>query len=594
MNTLARCLFRSLAALAGLTLLAPVAAGGSPSQTQLDLLMFSDPRIELAREDYRFREGTLARWLAALESPEGDLRQQAQRALAWAHRQGLAGADAAIGPLTQNLVRDDRLVVRLTAAQALVTLDARQASQALFDRAQADGWSMAQLVEPALGRWEFSPLLEVWRRRLPDHSVERQRRLLAIRGLGELRDEAAVTDLLQIAETASQPPDLRWAAATALGQIRRAGLETIARQLAFRQPPTPLVDRLVAVRLLRSHDSPDAQTLLVELVGDQESTVVAGALERLLELDPPRIVPLAESALARGDVNVRRLVARALLACPSSENIRLLSGLLADVNPSLRDEVRRFLEQLGESADWRAEVIACAEPLLKDARWTVLEQCLVLLATLEVDATAERMLELLLHPRPEVYIAAAWGLRRLGAERTLQPALETARIRKENRAELLADKQSELDVDEQLAHLCELFGQQKYQPAEPLLRSFIEKDLTIPCSRSAAIWALGFLHEGQPPAELVAALEQRIKDTALPLPEHDWVRRFSAVALGRMKAAAALETLQIYQDGHTASGYACAWAISQITGQPLPPPATLIKYYSGFFLEPTVDTVEPQ
>lgn len=594
MNTWASWLSRILAAWAGLALLAPVVAGESPSQTRLDFLMFSDPQIELLPDDYRFREGTLARWLAALESPEGDLRQQAQRALYWAQQQGLEGIDAAIEPLIRNLVQDERLVVRLTAAQALVALDARQAAQALFDRAQADGGNMAQLVEPALGRWEFAPLVEVWRRRLADRHIERQRRLLAIRGLGELRDEAAAEDLLRIAEAASQPADLRWAAATALGQIRRAGLEAAARQLAGRQAPTPLVERLVAVRLLRSHDSPAAQTLLLELAGDSDSTVVAGALERLLELDPLRIVPLAEPALARGDVNVRRLVARALLACPSSENIRLLSGLLADANPGLRDEARRFLEQLASSADWRAEVIGRAEPLLQDARWTVLEQCLVLLGNLGVDSAAERMLELLTHPRPEVYVAAAWGLRRLGAERTLPPALEAARRRQEQRAELLNDKQSEPDVDEQLAHLFELFGRQKYQPAESLLRLFVDKDLTIPCSRSAAIWALGFLHEGQPPAELVQALEQRIKDTGLPLPEHHWVRRFSAVTLGRMRAAAALETLRIYQGGYTPTGYACTWSIAQITGQPMPPPAAAVKYYTGFFLEPTTELTEPR
>ena len=128
--------------------------------------MFGDPSLQLPPVEYRFPQGLLPLWLAALESPEGDLKQQAQRTLAWAQARGLPGIEAAVGPLTKNLVEDRRLIVRLTAAQALVVLDAQASAQALFDRSQADGLDMAQVVEPALGRWRFPPLIEVWRRRL--------------------------------------------------------------------------------------------------------------------------------------------------------------------------------------------------------------------------------------------------------------------------------------------------------------------------------------------------------------------------------------------------------------------------------------------
>jgi len=592
MSTLASWQFRMLAGGLCLAVLASAAAGRGPSETRLDFVMFGDPPLELPPDEYRFREGLLALWLAALESPEGDLRQQAQRTLAWAHAQGMTGIEAAVAPLTQNLVRDDRLIVRLTAAQTLLALDARQAAQPLFDRAQIDGLDMAQLVEPALGRWGFQPLIGVWRRRLADVSMDRQRTLLAIRGLGDLRDDTSAEDLLRIADAASRPADLRWAAATALGRIRRSGLEAASRRLRTRHPPASLADRLVAVRLLQSHDSPEAKSLLIEMAGDAEPAVVAEAMQRLLELDPSRIGPLAETALAKGDVNVRRLVARGCFACPSAEHVTLLAGLLADPDPSLRDEVRRLLEQLAQSAEWRSEVVRQGERMLSDPRWTVLEQCVVLLTGLDVASASERLLELLSHPRPEVYVAAAWGLRRLGAEQTLAPALETARQRYEQRDALLSGPSGQPNLDDQLAHLFEFFGQQKYQAAEDLLRSFIEKNAAIPRSRSAAIWALGFLHEGRPQAELVQAFQQRIKDVELPLPEHYWVRRFSAVTLGRMKAAAALPTLEIFCEPagiQTAVGYACAWSIAQITGQPVPPPATAIKYHAGFFLEPSAD-----
>jgi HEAT repeat protein len=589
MSTQATWQFRVLASVVGLAVLASAASGRSPSQTYLDFAMFGDPSIVLPPVEYRFSEGVLKLWLAALESPEADLKQEAQRTLAWAQPRGLSGIEAAVGPLTKNLVEDRRLIVRLTAAQALVALDARTSAQALFGRAQTDGLDMAQVVEPALGRWRYRPLIEAWRRRLSDERVDRRRRMLAIRGLGEVGDQAAAGDLLQLATPASQPADLRLAAATALGQISRSGLEVASRRLLTRQPPPDIVDRLVAVRLLRAHDSPQAQAFLLEMVADDDSTVIAGALQRLLELDPPQIIPLAAPTLARGDVNVRRLVAQALLACPSMENVGLLAGLLADPDPSLRDDARKFLEQLAQSPDWRPEVIRQGERMVHDARWTALEQAVVLLAALDVKSASSRLLELLPHARPEVYVAAAWGLRRLAVDQSLEAALEAARQRSERRQELLQRQPGQPNVDDQLAHLFELFGQKKYQPAESLLRPFVAKDLTIPRSRSAAIWALGYLHQDRPDADLADALEQRVNDTGMPEPEDDLVRRFAAISLGRMKAATALPTLELFSEPtgiQSPGGYACAWSIERISGKPIPPPRPPIKYYTDFFLEP--------
>jgi len=341
--------------------------------------------------------------------------------------------------------------------------------------------------------------------------------------------------------------------------------------------------------MLRSHDSPQTRALLVETAGDEDPTVVAGALQPLLEQEPALIVPLAAATLARGDVNVRRLVAQALFTCPSAENLNLLAGLLADPDPSLRDEVRKLLEKLAESPSWRPEVIRQGERMVGDERWTALEQASVLLANLDVDLASPRLLGLLQHGRAEVYVAAAWGLRRLGVDQSLEPVLETARQRNQRRQELLG---GEPDLDDQLAHLFELFGQKKYQPAEPFLRSFVAKDLTIPRTRAAAIWALGHLHEDRPDAELAAALEQRINDTALPMPEHDLVRRFSAITLGRMKAASALPTLEYYSEPtgiQSPLGFACAWSIERISGKAMPPIELPIKYYTDFFLVPRDD-----
>ena len=52
--------------------------------------------------------------------------------LAWAHAQGRAGVESAIGTLTKNVAQDDQPLVRLTAAQTLVALDARQSASIIW------------------------------------------------------------------------------------------------------------------------------------------------------------------------------------------------------------------------------------------------------------------------------------------------------------------------------------------------------------------------------------------------------------------------------------------------------------------------------
>ncbi len=558
--------------------------------TQLDFVMLTDPRLELPPDDVRFQPELLPLWLAALDAPEADLRQQAARTLAWAGAHDMPGLEAAVEPLAKNLKESDRRIVRLTAAQALVAIDARQSAQALFDRCQTDGLDMVQLVEPALARWRFQPAIELWRRRLQDDGTDRQRRLLAIRSLGELRDEPAADQLLRIAITESEPRDLRLAAAAAVAHVRHSGLEEPARRLRS-GASVDIVDRLVAVRLLREHDSAEARTLLLEMVQDEDSSVMAGALKPLVELEPARVLPLAKPALGRGDANVRRLVAQSLAVCPSADNVVLLADLLADPIPSLRQYVRQSLEKLAQSPDLRPEVLRQGERMLQSDRWTALEQSVILLGTLNHSPAADRCVELLVHPRAEVYVAAAWGLRRLGIDRTLAPALDAARKRNETRPGLLLGRPGRPDLDHQLAHLFEFFGQKKHAPAEPFLRTFVAKDLSVPRARSAAIWALGYFHENQPDAPLAAALLERLSDTGMP-PEDDLVRRFCAVTLGRMKAADALSTLEFFSEPAgivSPVGYACAWSIERLTGKPIPPRPVPIKYHVNFFLEPRQD-----
>src|SRR6185312_4461913 len=69
--------------------------------------------------------------------------------------------------------------------------------------------------------------------------------------------------------------------------------------------------------------------------------------------------------------------------------------------------------------------------------------------------------------------------------------------------------------DHVLSQLNQFVGEQKYRPADALLRQFIAKRTPGgmgPESRAAAIWALGLIHEGKPVDALATELETRLND----------------------------------------------------------------------------------
>jgi HEAT repeat protein len=554
----------------------------------MDSAMYQDPSLELGETELRFPSDVLPLWITALSSPEADLRCQAATTIAWAGRRGMQGLQDAIDPLTENLAADHDLV-RLASADALIALDARRAAEALFGLVQTNRLELVQLIEPVLGEWNFEPMIDQWRERVADPQVDRRRKLLAIRGLGAVNDSSSAAELRRIAADVGQLPDLRLAAGESLGRISQEGLEDLAAELIGRAAPTGPLERLVAVRLLRWHSSPSAQKLLIELAQDDESGVAVVALRRLEELEPDLILPFAEASLAGGDANVRRVVAQALIARPVDTSLVMLGDLLDDPIPDLRLFVRQSLEELAESADLRERIIAQGERLLAADSWQGLEQSIKLLVHLNHTATTNRFLELLKHPRWEVYVTAAWALRKSAVDETLEPLLEFAEARNRQRVELMAQGVYRFALDEQLSQILQFFGQKRYTPAEPFLLTFIPKNFELHEARGAAIWSLGWLHEDQPDPKLVKSLTGRLTDVSSMVVEEDLIRRFSAIGLGRMKAREALPELKLYYepDGiYSEVGYACCWAIREITGQEFKPPVRLIRFHSDFFLQP--------
>jgi HEAT repeat protein len=499
---------------------------------------------------------------------------------------------------------DQHPAVRLAAARTLIELDARETAPQLLRQAQSGGDGLRELVEPALARWNYEPARAVWLERIARPERDRGSLLLAIRGLATVREEKAIAGLRDLVITPTTPAPARLAAARALAVVRTAGFEADARRLLTESDP---VAHLAAAALLRHHAGDEAVGLLQALARNAEPTVVATALTRLLEIDPKLVISERDQLLANQDAEVRSLVVRAMIRQPSEEHLRLLGDRLDDLHPQVRTLARQGLRELAARPEFTDSINQQGMRLLAAPGWRGQEQAAILLAQLGYKPAAGRLVELLSSGRAEVFVAAAWGLRQLAVADTLPAAHKFVQsphwgvpMPGGPRGAPMVPANA---ADEQLSQLAQFLGQERYKPADAALRRLIPREpglltsralpLAGPEARSAAIWALGRIHEGTPVPELVPALEGRLNDVNNPLgDEAPHVRRMSAVALGRMKASGALDTLQSHWSGKLTLDLvnnACGWAIAQIKGEVLPPPGTVeIRARDGFLspLEP--------
>jgi HEAT repeat protein len=538
-------------------------------------------------------------WLKALARPEAEMKCRAAQAIALARRHGLEGLDSTIAPLLAELDQSDQhATVALAVAQALIDLDAREAAPSVLRQAQSGDADLRDLVEPALARWDYRPARAMWLARLREPAAPRRSLVMAVRGLAAVHDADAAEPLRELVVSGQTAGPVRLEAARALGMLRTEGLEKDAERLAGDAPARGLVGRLAAASLLAQHQGDAAVRVLLRLAQDREPAVVAPAVARLVEIDPKLVAPLLDPLLSSPDAALRALAVEAIRRQPTEDGIRQLADRLDDPHPDVRRKARASLHELAGRKELRDRVIVEASRVLAGQSWRGLEQAAILLVRLDHKPAAGRLVELLTFDRPEVYVTAAWGLRKLAVAETLPAVLRHVRARQKYlRANAEHHDATFVPADLQLCQLNQLLGQQKYQAADAALREFIprmEKPMQAAVcqeSRAAAVWALGLLHEGRAIPELVTALEARLNDSVGPAREDVRVCRMAAVTLGRMKAKQTLRSLRRYCHEQKPTldpiNNACGWAIEQITGEVMQPPGTIEDVRDErFFLSP--------
>jgi hypothetical protein len=557
-----------------------------------DTQIYTDPYIPVTTVEKVFHKRLVPLWLQALERPENDLKRQAAASIALAHKHGLIGLEKTEPLLLKTLdYPEQHITVRLAVAQALIELDARQAAANLFAHSQTDGIDMRNLVEPALARWDYQPARTVWLARINQPGLAGSSWIMAIQGLSAVKEAKAIPRLRELIFAPDTDPIVRLEAGKALGLLQVKGLEKDAERLAQGKAEPGNVAHLVAASLLRMHRGDAAAAILQHLALGADPATARLAIEGLLQDDPRRLVLLIPQLSANSDASVREGCIEGFRRSPALGPLPLVADLMDDPHPRARASARKALAEVAKKADFREAILSQAKRWLATESWRALEQATILMVDLDYKAAAPRLVKLLRFERPEVFIAAAWGLRKLAVPETLPDQLQEIERRLAD-----ASKRGTFRVDdyfdEQLAHLCESLGWAKYEPAVPTLRRFIPKRMLMvfgPKCRIAAIWALGRDLEKNPPESLVQELLDRITDIEPRSPEDMGVRTMCAISLGRMKAKAAFDDLngdRPMQKTAVPFTNACAWALEQITGKPQPIAEGERAFQMGWFLEP--------
>ena len=557
--------------LAGLSLTVGAVAR---AEIRAGFAMDSDPELIAPDPIVLFPVKHRPLWIKALARPEADMQRQAAEAIAEAHLLGTPGLGAAKPALLQIFSAEgSHPTARWAAARALILLDARESADTLFAASQKYGTDLRQLIEPALAKWKYQPFCKVWQQRLDTSETRNRDLMLAIDGAQTMSDSSMIPALLSIVHDPLRPSGTRLAAARATGQIQHSGFAAEADKLLESAAPS-MVNRLCAASLLKQHRQQTEHSLLVRLAQDEEPTIVAVALDTLNATDPQLILPLGEQVLSNRDANVRLQGVATYVTLATPDRAARLARLLDDPHPGVRGQVRERLLVLAKAADLQAPILQTATDVLAGDSWRGQEQAALLLAALDHKPAAARLVQLIESPRGEVIVASAWGLRTLAVPDTLPAILEKVRKEFELRSKAGTSSQA---ADAQVGFLCEALGLMKYAPADPVLRSYVPKNLALgELTRGGAIWALGHLHAGKPDEPLAKLMTERLTEPASVIPMEVYrVRHACAIALGRMQAKSQVEPMRKYLGPNIQldiTSMAIRWSIHEITGETFPEP----------------------
>ncbi len=548
-----------------------------------------DPDIELLPDQGSWPEALQDLWAKALLHPESDLRREAADTVSLAYSHGMSIEKPIIEALLV-VVKDpeEKPLTVTAAAAALANIDAKEAADTLAQQISTSPQTLQLQLDRAFARWDYQPMRATWLARLetPDH----QRILVesAVVCLGEVREPLAAPILLPWLLSSKTSPSLRLKVARCLARLPIDDRLGVVATLLEDNSKQPALTQLLAATLLAEEDSPETVELLDSITRMDEPTAIGEALRRLLSIAPEKIVQQADRLLEHRDGNIRHVTVDALATAPSEESIVRLTRMIGDPVPAVRQLARKHLLVMAANEELRPIVVTESEKVIATDDWRGLEQSILILTELNQTQIGQRLLDLVDHPRSEVYNTACWGLRRL----KIVPLSDAVHQRFIGLFEELQEPSVSVRYYA-LGHLAEALAELDHKPAVPDLVKLIPKEVPIhPTTRSAGIWALGYLLAGTGDRNVATPLEGRLADAASIPPESNEVRAMAAVSLGRIGSQESLAPLRHWAATEGAENYIgrrCYWSVRELTGEPIPDIQPRIRQLGDWFLQAVTD-----
>ena len=166
--------------------------------------------------------------------------------------------------------------------------------------------------------------------------------------------------------------------------------------------------------------------VLERLALENEPAAALIAIGGLMQDDPRTVVALIPRLSKSPDAVVRGTCVQAFARNPSAASIPLIADLMDDLHPTVRRDARNALAATAKKAEFRKAIESELTRILAGDHWRALEQAIILTVTLDFKPAATRIAELLPFSKPEVFITAAWGLRKLAVPSTARRVASTS------------------------------------------------------------------------------------------------------------------------------------------------------------------------
>ena len=566
-----------------------------------DWPMFEQPALPEVNQVKFQSDKLVPLWVDALQSDNRELMRLAAHSVAIAASRGLTDLEVAT-PHLLKLVTNKELPasIRKTAMTALVRLEATESGPQLLALLSSCSIGMKQVIEPTLAQWQTDGAREYWLEVLSTSRSSSVKRL-ALRCLSEVATNDDVELLKGYVIDTRASASSRVAAAKGLANAVDTSSLELASSLVADGSPDPVTGLVVGwlIRNPPEDGNLEQQAAIARALIDQDGPTSILAARAWLSWDTEKALAVGDVLMKHAESDVRLAFAEKLSVNINEARVNELVDMLDDVDPRNRKQIRIWLEAACENETLapivRERVISLIASVSKD-NWWIGEQAIYLAAKLDEKSITPNLVKFLSGTRPELFVTAAWALRKLDDREQLPQVLAYCTKWAPHFPKEELPRDIEHEINEQMAHLFQWFGIAKYAEATKVLETFVKKNGNVRFRiRASATWAMAQILEGDSDNQRwIKILVDRLNDDAPMPPESPLVKRMAVIALAKMgvdddKIERNIRELQVSTPEYSVLKDGCHWALNKLYGDPIPPTSDQLVDSGPWLLEPLED-----